>query len=201
MQVPRPTLADIDLPPRRRLRDGSRSVRSSTSSSLSSVPARVTRGRVGRGRSVSTLSSLSTTTSSFSGSSLSAAPITRAGTPLLEPDQINDYGMNQVEQPDHGSTLIDMINHTEEDLDEEESLAERQSRFTAAEKGKGRARPKGTGKGNEAIIVDDEEDDSIQVTGVKRKIHEIESDEEVEEEEGADTRLGAYSGFKMMIKG
>ena len=93
-----------------------------------------------------------------------------------------------------------MINHTEEDLDEEESLAERQSRFTAAEKGKGRARPAKGGKG-EAIIVDDEEDDSIQVTGVKRKIHEIESDEEVEEEEGADTRLGAYSGFKMSIKG
>jgi len=94
-----------------------------------------------------------------------------------------------------------MINHTEEDLDEEESLAERQSRYTAAEKGKGRARPATSGKG-EAIIVDDEEDDSIQVTGVKRKIHEIESDEEVEEEEeGADTRLGAYSGFKMLIKG
>jgi hypothetical protein len=93
---------------------------------------------------------------------------------------------------DHGSTLIDMINHTEQDLDEEESLAERQSRFTAAEKGKGRARPAKAGKG-ETIIVDDEEDDNIQVTGIKRKIHEIESDQE--EEEGEDTRLGAYSGF------
>jgi hypothetical protein len=189
MQVPRPTLADIDLPPRRRLRDGSRSVRSTTSSSLSSVPARVTRGRVGRGRSVSTLSSLSTTTSSFSGSSLSAAPITRAGTPRLDPDE-NNYAMNHVNQPDHGSTLIDMINHNEQDLDEEESLAERQSRFTAAEKGKGRARKEGK---SEAIIVDDEEEDNIQVTGIKRKIHEIESDQE--EEEGEDTRLGAYSGF------
>jgi hypothetical protein len=192
MEVPRPTLADIDLPPRRRLRDGSRSIRSSTTSSLSSVPARVTRGRVGRGRSVSTLSSLSTTTSSFSGSSLSAAPITRASTPRIEPDQMNDYGMNHVDQPDHGSTLIDMINHNEQDLDEDESLAERQSRFTAAEKGKGRARPAKAGKG-ETIIVDDEEEDTIQVTGIKRKIHEIESDQE--EEEGEDTRLGAYSGF------
>jgi hypothetical protein len=98
--------------------------------------------------------------------------------------------MNHVDQPDHGSTLIDMINHTEQDLDEEESLAERQSRFTAEEKGKGRARKEGK---SEAIIVDDEEDDSIQVTGIKRKIHEIESDQE--EEEGEDTRLGAYSGF------
>jgi hypothetical protein len=105
--------------------------------------------------------------------------------------------MNHVNQPDHGSTLIDMINHNhnEQDLDEEESLAERQSRFTAAEKGKGRARPAKGGKEGkgETIIVDDEEEDNIQVTGVKRKIHEIESDQE--EEEGEDTRLGAYSGF------
>jgi hypothetical protein len=101
--------------------------------------------------------------------------------------------MNHVNQPDHGSTLIDMINHNEQDLDEEESLAERQSRFTAAEKGKGRARKEGK---SEAIIVDDEEDDNIQVTGVKRKIHEIESDQE--EEEGEDTRLGAYSGFQII---
>jgi hypothetical protein len=195
MEVPRPTLADIDLPPRRRLRDGSRSVRSS--SSLSSVPARVTRGRV-RGRSGSTISTLSTTTSSFSGSSLSAAPISRAvsiNQVDIEPDtdndtQINDYAMN------HGSTLIDMINHNhnqnEEEGEVEESLAERRSRFTAEEKGKGRAQPR---KGGETIIVDDEEDDSIQVTGVKRKVHEIEDEEEVEEEEGEDSRLGAYSGF------
>jgi hypothetical protein len=101
--------------------------------------------------------------------------------------------MNHVNQPDHGSTLIDMINHNEQDLDEEESLAERQSRFTAAEKGKGRARKEGK---SEAIIVDDEEDDNIQVTGIKRKIHEIESDQE--EEEGEDTRLGAYSGFRII---
>jgi len=86
-----------------------------------------------------------------------------------------------------------MINHNEEEGEVEESLADSRSRFTAAEKGKGRARPM-EGQ-SETIIVDDEEDDSIQVTGVKRKVHEIESDEEEEEEEGADTRLGAYSGF------
>jgi hypothetical protein len=89
---------------------------------------------------------------------------------------------------DHGSTLIDMIDNVEPPArtaeEEEEEAAHR--RFTAAEKGKGRA-----GRTRETITIDDdEEEDSIQITGMKRKL-EVESEEEVVDED--ETRLGAFS--------
>jgi len=207
MEIPRPTLGDIDLPPRRRLRDGSRSTRSS--STLSSVPARIVRprtaGRVGRARSgstMSTLSTLSTSTSSISGAAISVASsrsgsIAPAPVPAPAPARArtdtSNHNNDQTPRIDHGSTLIDMLHHIDpvEDDDEvevEETLAERNRRFTAAEKGKGRAGTR-TGAGKRETIVVDDEEDSIQITGVKRKVEEIESEEEEEEDE---TRLGAY---------
>ena len=82
---------------------------------------------------------------------------------------------------------IDPVDNDDE-VEVEETLAERNRRFTAAEKGKGRAGAGARTGRRETIVVDDEED-SIQITGVKRKVEEIESEEEEEEDE---TRLGAY---------
>jgi hypothetical protein len=103
--------------------------------------------------------------------------------------EMNENGHEDQEaRIDHGSTLIDMINDIEPpartNAEEEEEAANR--RFTAAEKGKGRA-----GRARETITIDDdEEEDSIQITGMKRKL-EVESEEEgVNEDE---TRLGAFS--------
>ena len=91
--------------------------------------------------------------------------------------------------------MLQDIDPVDENHVEEETLAEQNRRYTAAEKGKGRAGKK------ETIVVDDE-DDSIQITGIKRKVEEIESVEEEEEEEEVDeTKLGAYSEWSGCLSG
>lgn len=93
----------------------------------------------------------------------------------------------------HGSTLIDMLDDIDRPAANVESEADR--RYTAAEKGKGRAGRVRTGE-KETITIDDEEEeeDSIQITGMKRKVV-VESEEEEDEGNEDETRLGAFSEF------
>jgi hypothetical protein len=262
MPPPRPTLGDIDLPPRRRLRDGSRS--SSTSSRSAVVGVRGRRGGRGRGRSASTLSTLSNTTSA-----LSSVPSTRSGlrsavhsrgqsihlddeddeiTPEPELNnantntndnrEVDDYPAEPYDftnsnfytppspEPqarprsriDHGSTLIDMLDELEHPETSSSSSSNPNNnnstinpdtgrRYTAAEKGKGKATTATTGSRPISISDEEEGDESIQVIGVKRKAENVDSvDDEssVEEEknEGVDDeeehRLGAYSELMSM---
>ena len=94
----------------------------------------------------------------------------------------------------HGSTLIDMLDIDRPVPTEADNEADR--RYTAAEKGKGRAGRTGRGREREkeTITIDDEEEeeDSIQITGMKRKAV-VESEEEEEGGDEDETRLGAFS--------
>jgi hypothetical protein len=117
---------------------------------------------------------------------------------------------------DHGSTLIDMLDALNRPDDASGSSTSSQAhplnpntgrRYTAAEKGKGRAPANATTEGRAISISDTDDeggDESIEVTGVKRKADVLEQsvsgddeEEDIEvianEEEGW---LGAYSESK-----
>jgi hypothetical protein len=119
---------------------------------------------------------------------------------------------------DHGSTLIDMLDELEHPETSSSSSSNPNNnnstinpdtgrRYTAAEKGKGKATTATTGSRPISISDEEEGDESIQVIGVKRKAENVDSvDDEssVEEEknEGVDDeeehRLGAYSELMSM---
>ena len=75
-----------------------------------------------------------------------------------------------------------------------ETLAERDRRYTAAEKGKGRAPAPVREGDDEAIVISDNEDDyssrrdgevegeEVQVTGIKRKVHLLDDDDDDDDE-------------------
>lgn len=149
---------------------------------------------------MSTLSTLSTS----SGSVISRRSGLRNRTTHLEPEEEYEYGVDANDnEHDHGhenvdngtnvnqgSTLIDMLD-IEPPAADVENEADR--RYTAAEKGKGRA-GRLRAREKETITIDDEEEeeDSIQITGMKRKAV-VESEEEEEGGDEDETRLGAFS--------
>lgn len=150
------------------------------------------------------------TTTSANASSLRRSPRSRlsrerdtetGGDPIWDPPPSRTY--------DHGATLLDMLDVIDgtqrqpttamasSSSSSSSSPAHSHSlpngntnrRFTAAEKGKGRAAPA------EPITISDNEgeDEAIVVTGVKRKVHEVEDDEGDGDSEVVDGALGGVT--------
>lgn len=113
-------------------------------------------------------------------------------------DEVGDNDNDNAPSTSSSSTSTPRHHHNE-------TQVERDRRFTAAEKGKGRAIAPGTiprtGAEGETITIseDEEEDDVIQVTGIKRKIHTLDDDEEGEQRGLIDGQLGDTGGVVEVV--